>query len=313
VTLLNGYANAGKTIVAMSIALAVASGRSVWGLFEVARQGRVLHMNGEIGTYIARERLQRLARGMNVDPRELTSSLVLANYPRAHLDNPSFEDELVRQCDGFALVIVDSLRAFSGSLDENDKEIGIALLMLARVSDRTGATIMVLHHNRKPTKDDDPFAAALSISGSSSIFGGCECAFVMAAREKGGPVYVKHERSPIGSCLSDFGLSFEDVSDGHDPRWGLRIVHLEPEQLAEREACSVRAKESATLDRSGQTIIETLAKHAGVFRGSREAFRGACGIGKAPFLKALAELEATGNIIRQGSYHAPCWSFPESF
>lgn len=311
VTLLNGYANAGKTIVAMSIALAVAANRPVWNVYDVTRPGKVLHMNGEIGSYIARERYQRIARGMGIDAGELalSSNLVLANYPRAHLDEEAFENELAMQCTGVQLVIVDSLRAFSGSLNENDKEIGLALLMLARVSDRTGATILVLHHNRKPNKDDDQAMAALTISGSSSIFGGCECAFVMAAREKGGPVYVKHERSPIGVPLSDFGLSFEDIEAGGDRRWGLEIVHLEPEQLADREAASLRAKESASLNKHGEVIIETMTRFAGHFRGSRSAFRAACGIGDAPFRKTLAELIACGAVIQDGSYHSPEWRF----
>jgi hypothetical protein len=309
ITLLNGYADVGKTVIGMTIALAVASGTAVWGLFKPVKAGRVLHLNGEIGTYIARERYQRLARGSGLDEAELAKSgnLVLSNYPAARLDDKDFEDQLALLVEGFSLVIIDSLRAFSGALDENAKEIGVALFKLARVSNRTGVTIMVLHHNRKASKDDVG-GAKQAISGSSSILGGAECAFVMTSTEKGGPILVQHERSPIGRPMDDFGLIIEDVPMGNNPRWGLRVVHMEAEQMEAAATDAKRTKEQAALSKAGTAILDVLRRYAGVFRGNKDAFARACAIRKADLINALDDLVQRGLVVEGGSYHKPEWS-----
>jgi KaiC/GvpD/RAD55 family RecA-like ATPase len=305
ISLLNGDANVGKTVVAMSIALGVASGRPVWGVYRPEKRGPVLHLNGEIGSYIARERYQRLARGMGIPQAELETTLRLSNYPAARLDDPDFEAKLRLACEGHALVVVDSLRAFSGALDEKAKEIGIALLMLARVSDATGATILVLHHNRKPPADGAGRVVD-SISGSTSILGSSECAFIMF-REKEGPITVKHERSPVGKYLPDFGLQFEDVENNGDARWGLRVVHMEQQQIDGIKQRANAAKKASELSTTQKAIRATLEKHAGVFRGSKDAFRAACGVGKNPFLEGLAFMTSHGEVRQEGTYHQPEW------
>jgi hypothetical protein len=311
ITLLNGYADVGKTVIAMTLALAVAAGRPVWDIFRPARRGRVLHLNGEIGSYIARERYQRLARGMGIDEAALIDegNLTLANYPTIRLDSPDFEPRMTEACTGYEFVIIDSLRAFSGALDEKSKEIGVALFMLARVSEATKATIIVLHHNRKPSKDDMG-GAKMAISGSSSILGGAECAFVMTSTEKGGPILVQHERSPIGRPLADFGLRIEDLEYGGDPRWGLRVVHMEGEELDAAATAAQSVRERSDVDRAAKVVLETLERYAGAFRGSREAFRSTCAIGKGPFVKALTELTTDGRVRQLGTYHQPEWHLP---
>lgn len=308
ITLLNGYADVGKTVIAMTLALAVASGCPVWDVYKPARAGKVLHLNGEIGSYLARERYQRLARGMAIDEVALIEqgNLTLANYPTIRLDDRDFEPKLALACAGYELVIIDSLRAFSGALDENAKEIGVALFMLARVSQATGATIMVLHHNRKPTRDDVG-GAKMAISGSSSILGGAECAFVMHSTEKGGPVLVQHERSPIGRPLSDFGLLIEDIALNGEPRWGLRVQHIEGEQLEAMAERVRERRERLESDKASKVVVEALERNAGVFRGSKNAFRELCGIGKGPFLKCLSELTSNGIVHQLGDYHKPEW------
>jgi len=306
ITLLNGDADVGKTVVAQSLALAVASGQPVWGIYGVQRKGKVLHLNGEIGTYIARERYQRLARGHGIDPAAIADTLVLSNYPAARLDDADFEARLLQVVEGCQLVIVDSLRAFSGGLSEKDKEIGVALLMLARVSDKTGATIIVLHHNRKPSKDDSGRQRD-AISGTTAILGGSECAYIMFKDDKNGPIRVSHERSPIGVKMDDFGLAIEDVSNGSDRRWGLWVRHLEAEQLAELVERAAEAKARGEGERASAAILEALRAHAGVYRGSKEGLRKTCRVGQEPFTRALDEMIADGRVRKGGTYHHPEW------
>lgn len=306
VTLLSSLPDVGKTVIAMSVALAVASGKPLWGVYQPARKGKVLHLNGEIGSYIARERYQRLARGYSLEPESLVASggIILSNYPTARLDDEDFEDKLAALVDGHELCVIDSLRAFSGALDEKSKEIGVALFKLARVSDRTGVTFLVLHHNRKPSKDDVG-DASMSISGTTAILGASECTFVLSSSAKGAPVLVEHMRSPLGRPLDDFGLVIEDVAKDGDPRWGLRVVHLEREQLAKWIADAESSRERIAMTKAVQAIETTLRRHAGVYRGGRAGLRVIVGIGKGPFDKAMAEMLSNGTLKQEGTYHNP--------
>ncbi len=312
ITLLSGYADVGKTVVAQSMALSVAAGKPIFGVYSVARPGAVLHLNGEISGYLARERYQRLARAMGLDLRLLIEQdrLRLANYPRITLDEKDAEARLTLACEGCVLVVVDSLRSFSGSIDENSKEIGVALLMLARVSEATGATIIVLHHNRKPQKDQIG-GAKMAISGSSSIPGGSESIFVMSA-DKGGPIVVEHERTPLGKKLATFGLRIEDVGEGNDPRSGLRVVHMEGEQLSREDEASKAARVQRDVARAVDAILTTLRKGGGGFKGSRKDLRAVSGVGEVPFSHALASLLTSGDVLKRGTYHEPEWHVREA-
>lgn len=307
-TLLNGYADVGKTVVAMTFGLSVATGWPLWELFTPTRQGRVLHLNGEIGTYLARERYQRLTRAARINADDLIASgrLLLSNYPNFTLDDKDAEERLSQLFDGYQLVIIDSLRAFSGRLDENGKEISGPLYMLARVSNRTGATVLVLHHNRKPSKDDVG-GAKMAISGHNSILGAAECAFVMTSTGKGEPILVNHERSPIGRPVGDFGLSIEDVGKGGDERWGLKVSHLEPEQMEAMSERSSAARERVVVEKNKLRVVAQLERVAGVYRGRLDGLRAMVGIGKGPLDKALAELVSERVVERAGTHNAPEW------
>jgi hypothetical protein len=87
---------------------------------------------------------------------------------------------------------------------------------------------------KKPSGDgtDNPRHA---IRGSSAIFDACGAVFAFSG-EKGKPARVHHEKErQRGVLLDDFGLAIEDVEvDGvHDA--GLRVRHLEPEELDAQE------------------------------------------------------------------------------
>ena len=305
-TLLSSLPDVGKTVVAISLAISVATGTPLWGMHKPSRSGKVIHLNGEIGSYLARERYQRLARGAEVNIEQVIAdgSLVLSNYPTARLDDADFEDRLAALVDGSALVIVDSLRAFSGALDEKAKDLGVALFKLARISDATGTTFVVLHHNRKPSREDVG-PAAMSISGNTAIVGACECVFVFSTDSKGGVIRVEHERSPTGRRLDDFGLLLADITTPEDPRYALAVRHLDREQMAELER---QREQQAAEHAEGKAILaitRVLERYAGVWRGGRDGLRAESGVAKGVFTRALNRLIRSGSVTESGTYHKP--------
>jgi hypothetical protein len=225
--LLAGYGASAKTLAAQSLALAVASGRPIWGFFEVSDPGRVLHFDYEQGEHATRRRYQRLAIGHGIDAPELADRLRLAALPRVYLDSADAADVFARELDGAQLAIVDSLRAAAPTLDENASDVRRALDALTTASTKTGCAVVVIHHAGK-TQDRHADARQV-VRGSSAIFDAAGCALIIAAgKTKTDPRRVTQAKVPAeaeGAPIDDFGLAVEDVALAGDPTAGVRVLH----------------------------------------------------------------------------------------
>ena len=149
--LVAGYGFSGKTIALQSMALSLAAGRSVWGV-HLGPAKRVLHVDLEQGERLTRRRYQRLAHSMGLDLAELGDSIAVAVMPKLglHEQHAAAWKALMA---GYDLVMVDSLRAATGGIDENSSEMRGALDLLGQASEATGCHGIVIHHSRKPTED----------------------------------------------------------------------------------------------------------------------------------------------------------------
>lgn len=143
-----GYAGSGKTWVIQAIALAVASGEKLFGTIDVTR-GKVKHISHELGKRALSERYRRLANGHLIDPAEVEGNLTVAPYPRIYLNSRGAEDAYLRELEGVTLCAIDSLRRAIPGADENDSSCSNFLDLLARASDKTGCTVVLLHHEGK--------------------------------------------------------------------------------------------------------------------------------------------------------------------
>lgn len=288
---LGGYGFSGKTMAAQAMALAVACGAPIWGTYP-ARQGRVLHVDYEQGSHLTRLRYQRLARGMSLVPDE--GALSLSPLPRHYLDEPGSEAMLTRACEDHALLIVDSLRASSPSLDENSSEIRRVLDMLNRISEATGCLGVVIVHSRKPSGDDVGAPAKFAVRGSSGIFDAAGSLFVLAGTAKNGPIKVAHEKNRVtGTLAEDFALSICDLPGG-----GLAVV---------TGPMPVRA--SAGTDEMDRTVLDFVRRHPG--SSGRQITASITGRAGA-IRDAIARLELTGDIQgRDGRKGATLWHIAE--
>lgn len=220
--LVAGYGFSGKTAAMQAMAVEIAAGLPVWGTFS-ARQGRVLHLDYEQGRRLTAERYQRLAAAHMLDPDELGDRLEVAPLPRLYLDDPGAEEALARECEGVALLIVDSLRAACPTIEENSSEVRRVLDALGRVSEKTGTTCVVIHHARKPSQDKSG-GARMAIRGSGAIFDACSSVLVLEG-QKGKPVRVAHEKARTsGVTAADLEIVISDVDIDGNPRGGLQVL-----------------------------------------------------------------------------------------
>jgi hypothetical protein len=313
VALLAGYGFSGKTLAAQDMALAVATGGRVWGVY-AARQGKVLHLDYEQGRHLTQVRYQRLARGRGIDLAAMPpDALRVACLPSVYVDRDDGAAALARMMDGCALVIVDSLRAAAPSADENSSEIRRHLDALSRAADVTGATVVVIHHARKPSKEHAD-GAKFAIRGSSALFDACASVFIFEG-VKGEPTKVHHEKDRIrGDCVPTFGLRTEDITGpGGDPRWGLRVRHLEGEEMAPKQMASQTPVTLLTAEQRSASSLDARVERIrmylrlqGPFDGSKGALAEHLEMGRTSFFAAYSVLEARGEVLQEGRRGGIC-------
>lgn len=293
VTLVAGYGYSRKTMALQSLGLSVAAGRTVWGLWS-CRRGPFVHLDYEQGRRLTQERYQRLARGMGFELGDLSAdALRVGVMPRAYLDDASVADEIVRIVEGAAFVLVDSLRAAFPHADENSSEVRAHLDMLTRVSERTGATIAVIHHARKPSAQNGG-TETHSIRGSGALFDACQGVFIFEG-EKGQPTKVHHQKERVtGAELETFALDSEDIPLGANPRWGLRVVHKDAEQLAQMT--------ETPLDATKRAIVREIERSKRPFSSANQIYARVKGT-RTVCLAALKELTEDGDVmVRDGVF-----------
>ncbi|MFZ5895335.1 MAG: DnaB-like helicase N-terminal domain-containing protein [Myxococcota bacterium] len=294
-TLVAGYGFSGKTIALQSMAVSLAAGLPVWGSFS-ARAGRVLHIDWEQGPRLTRERYQRLAAAALVAPSDLEGRLSLVSMPQLYLDTPGAEPAMLHRCAGYDLAIIDSLKAACPSIEENDAAARNVLDMLTRVSVKTGCTFVVVHHARKPQRDATG-GAKMSIRGSGALFDACGSVLVCEA-SKGAPTRVMHEKARTSGVPSeDIELRIADVEIDGNPRGGLSV-----------SASAVAAEASAR--GGGRKLDELKDRIRDLFReqgdqAGKGAIRERLGLKRDSVFAAMAELEASGEVVNVGSERRP--------
>jgi hypothetical protein len=229
-TLMAGYGFSAKTLAAQALALSCAAGKPAWGYFRCGSGIRARHMDYEQGRATLR-RYQRLAQGLGVQLDDLADRLELAIFPELYLTDGAAVDRFARECDGAELVVIDALRAAMPGADENDSAVRVHIDNLTRVSERTGASLVLIHHAGKPK---DGHADARTVPrGSSAIFDACGCVLVFAGG-KDEPKVVRQEKTPAdadGRAVEDFYLVVEDIPSETNPKAGVRVSFKTREQV----------------------------------------------------------------------------------
>lgn len=317
VSLVAGYGYSRKTMAMQSLGLSVAAGRPVWGLWS-ARPGPFVHLDYEQGRRLTQERYQRLARGMGFELSSLAKgALRVACMPRAYLETQEAIEELVTIVGNAVLVLVDSLRAAFPHADENSSEARTYLDALSRVSERTGAAFVVIHHARKPNAQNGG-GTTHAIRGSSSLFDACQSVYVFEG-EKNTPTRVHHQKDRIrGATLEEFGLTSEDVAGPSGPRHGLVVRHLEAEQMAQADSVRASARAEEAIERTAERIIRCLVDVGGTHHGAVTTLKHIVGGKTDVFKAAWSKLVSTGVVVARGNRREPVWglagfeSVPES-
>lgn len=297
--LITGSWYTGKTLVLATMGLSVASGKSLFGVWQT-RRGRWIHFDHEMGRRHLKRYIQRLARGMGLEPDDLRDMMSLRVLPRLNLCTANAIDYYCEILKDYAFATFDPLRAAAPGRDENKSEFREYLDILGHVSDRTNCAVAVLHHGGKPT---DGAERRNTGRGSSAIDDAVQTKFVLTTKEKGAPMLVTHEKTrELTQLLQDFYLSVDNSAPG-----AVRLVHLEPEQVAAQTEDSEKAKLRIDAEVGVAAIEEFFRSKRGEFAGSVDDIRKLIPKKDIVVQRGWAELRAAGRLIRDGGKFNPKW------
>jgi hypothetical protein len=168
VGVIGGQPKAGKTTLALDMAVSVASASPCLGVFPVHAPGPVLLYAAEESPATLRARLETIARMRGLDFAQLDVRVIVANSLR--LDRSEDQERLDATVMHHrpALLILDPLIRIHMADENASGDIAALLGYLRALQRKSGAAVAVIHHVRKQVSSST--GAGYSLRGSSDLY-----------------------------------------------------------------------------------------------------------------------------------------------
>ena len=271
VGLIVGQPKAGKSWLALDIAVSVASGTDVLDKFNVQNQGPVLVFPAEDEASAVRERLQGICNFRGVDFKKL--NLWLIESYALHLDMKEDMDALDNTLSELKprLLVLDPLIRLH-NVDENSAtEIAKVLSFLRNLQRKHSVAVILVHHARKNASGDP----GLGLRGSTEIRAWAD-SILYLRRNKSLELSVEHRAAPAPEPFK-LSLAIDDETSVHLSIGESSVKDVKPD-LKEQ-------------------ILEVLKKHSKSSL-SREFIRREIGVRNQKVGDMLKVLEESNCIVR---------------
>jgi hypothetical protein len=286
--LAHGEPRTRKSWWAVELALAAATGTPAFGLarFTAPAAVPVLYSSQEDGRRDVRGRVRRFLAGRRL--QAVPPGLFLSVHAGIDLESSEWQEALVRDISarGIRLVIFDPIRRFSPNVDKGPAEVRAVTSFLRDLAVKTGAAVLVIHHDVKPGREEDNRRRGHKASGGD-WFASSDC-----------PIHLE----PAGRNRTL--VVPEDFKHGSDPAsFTFGIEEDEGKTWARLVAEDVSAENVGTVALH-ERILEFLRHNPGstgnaVCRGARGA--------KAAILEALKTLAEAGRVDSVQDKRAVRW------
>lgn len=275
VGILGGEPKCGKSMLALEIAVAVASGSPCLRRFAVERPGRVLLFAAEDAPGIVRQRLEGICRAAQLDLNSLNLYLITA--PVLRLDVASDQERLeetVKHARPRLLVLDPFVRLHR--IDENAAaEVAPLLAGLRALQRRYQTAVVLVHHARKGAAHA---RGGQALRGSSELHAWGDSNLYLRRRGERLWLATEHRAAP-----STEGLALALRSHG--------------EALALEVVDGVAEASPSDAPSAHDRIVQTLAAASTPL--TREQLRQRSRLRTQTLGQALAELTAQGRVVKE--------------
>jgi hypothetical protein len=253
---------AGKTWVALDLAIAVATGGRFLGRFEIPKPRPVLYVALEGHRAALRARVGCLARGHGLDPDgpDLERLHFVYKPPGINLSDPGWARELVECAAGLAcgLVAVDVLRA-AARIKENDAESFAILRANLEPLAHAGTAAALAHHFGKLTETQKERQPGERMSGTGAMYGAADAAiYITGSNRDARELRLEFDARDLAAPGA---FTVELAGDGTGPNGGFTYIdtarwHQLDQELAEDDLVAPPAE-----------IVDFIDKHGGTATG----------------------------------------------
>jgi hypothetical protein len=274
VGILGGEPKCCKSFLALDVAVSVASGAACLRQFPVRRTGPVLLFPAEDSLAVVRQRLEGIAAAAQVPFGSLPVQVITA--PTLRLDMPADRlrlSDTVQQLRPILLILDPLIRLHR--VDENDATQIAALLSYLRDLQRQfQLAVMLVHHARKDSHASRPGQA---LRGSSELHGWGDSNLYMRRKGSQLTLSTEHRAAP---CRDHIPLQLTESGSAVS----LSVLDR-PTTQAETPPSPTERVRQALAQLQEPIPVQQLQK--------------LCGIRTATLCSVLAELAASGEVVRQ--------------
>lgn len=153
----HGQPRDGKTLMATRCAVAIASGKAVFGI-DVPESKRVGYVSEEDPPWIVIERIDAVCKGIGIAPEDISRNFYLLARQGLSLDLPAHQDWLIQRVLALKLdyLVLDPLRSLTAAADQGPAEIQPFIGFIRQVQNAVRAkhkkelAVEFVHHDTKP-------------------------------------------------------------------------------------------------------------------------------------------------------------------
>jgi hypothetical protein len=246
VGVIGGPPRAFKSLLALDMAVSVASGSPCLGAFPVRDRGPVLLYAAEDSASVLRLRLQSLARNRRIDLEALDVHVITVD--RLRLDQSIYQQRLEATVSLHQpkLLILDPLVRIHAA-DENASNAMAALLGYLRALQRAmGVAVALTHHSRKRLT----LGPGYNLRGSSDLYAWTDCLLFIERHGHRRSLLAEHRSAPGLGPLPLELVNPEDPSDAPCLRLGSGVEDEAPLQQED----PLKARILALLARSPEPL-----------------------------------------------------------
>lgn len=278
VGIVGGEPKSCKSILALELAVAVASGRPCLHRYAVHRPGPVLLFAAEDALHVVRQRIAGICAAADVDFDALAVHVITA--PSVRLDLAADQKRLRSTVEQLAprLLVLDPFVRLH-RIDENaSAEVAPLLAYLRQLERELGVAVLLVHHARKGAAH---VRAGQALRGSSELHAWGDSNLYLRRRGEALHLAAEHRAAPAPEPLT------LELCGDHGTL-SLRIV----EDAPATDGPAAAAPSPAERVEQALTGLEAPV--------SRRELRAACRIRMATLCDALAVLVADGRVLERG-------------